>query len=1447
MCEKSVKTAILCRPVVLEDRLAFGCLNSFPLLKISKSSDHDTTQVHIGEDIFTPGSFYGYEGQGLHPDHLPVKEIDPLLTALFNGESAAIIAYGATGSGKSHFIGTNSILEDPSSSYSTNIPPNPHSALNYIADRLWILAHQRGGIDRVLKVDVSMVEIYREGNQREQLFNLLGFREKITRTTSSSSSSSSTAIWKPVSNKEELLHTLAEGAAIRYTDCNGINLRSSRSHAVITIRIAYTFEEKTVSAKLMLVDLAGSERAAGAMHGMAMAGGGAVAVAVTATTPQKTPIAFAGVQSVQATPPPQQQQQQVSPANTPSSPAPSFSTPMSRLATSNASNPFPATNNNHNNKNTMSRIPRTPASAFSSIPMTAPHTSTLQKQGAGINLGLFHLGRLVESLAQGASQQAGMYRNSELTKLLQPALGGGKDGNGGGCNTLMVGCISPLAFHEERTKTTLEFIAKAGTVKNRVSANVVHTEEREMIELKKKVKELEAVNQALVSELAVCTSRPDNSSGIYDTIITVPNDDEREMMNQASEICVCGQAYGAAASTPVPTAENNVVTEDLADIDDNEKMVLISEEEYRDLINLGRRERDRADGMAALLRHSQYRAEKMEVQVDSLQNQLVDKDEDYTVQCDGIEKEEEVGRERLAITPSNQVRAGEGERGDGTIAAASNRRRRRRESAIGLSAILSLAVTPVVEAADTLRSINVQHDAHDAEDQQQEVEESSTTADLVKVAADISTSISAPSSLVNRRRFTADELCMTQYSHLRPDILTVLKSQIERDHLFLTDDISSNDRRDSEPSRMMRMVSQERENEIAALRLIVATYNEYLGTIEASLTETSDEVIALQSTQQLDLLEAARQKTEYAQRCAAAEAELEDTKDELVVVRKMLAEKEWNDDVTAAAGLSSPSSSLPLSPMAAGLVSLKNKLSNAVSTSGTGTTSLAKSLLKKSVSKTSFGRGGYSRSASSGVSRLLYSAVSSSIPSGGEGGGGGGRRLSSSSSISSAAAYSYSPLGLPVEDAIAASPLEIVADKEKEMLDKENDVVIDLTSPDHGTTTTTTTTTNNNNIHNDAVNADDKLQQQQQPPLQHHCAPPTDMIQVIFPPKGKKGLFDPGNQTVLWRDRVYPASVWAGGDDDGDAWMHDIKLVHPVTNKKSEISLFQWLGRKSSTICTDDGSSMSSRVKTMCHFCTKNPAKPSAVHPEGLRDIKLCEECYEGLDVGNWKRRDIWWGALNTDGDAEEEEERNVDINVDEGWKYCFLCAGTAPGCTDTLVYCDEPECERGFCTGCLWRFTDDNLAAITAEGYKWQCLKCRDSPVANGDGTNEGPVVMAFSSSSFVPTRGGTNGNVSNKFSGANITGGDEENVPPPMQQHQGGGGMLMGAAAGVGGDGKRRRRLIINRVIPASPSEKESGMQQLFGRMEARRGGLSADYAARNPHWKVASQLQQQQPRRL
>jgi hypothetical protein len=40
--------------------------------------------------------------------------------------------------------------------------------------------------------------------------------------------------------------------------------------------------------------------------------------------------------------------------------------------------------------------------------------------------------------------------------LLRAALGGGSNEVSSGCNTLMLGCISPLALHLANTKSTLE-------------------------------------------------------------------------------------------------------------------------------------------------------------------------------------------------------------------------------------------------------------------------------------------------------------------------------------------------------------------------------------------------------------------------------------------------------------------------------------------------------------------------------------------------------------------------------------------------------------------------------------------------------------------------------------------------------------------------------------------------------------------------------------------------------------------------------------------------------------------------------------------------------------------------------------------------------------------------------------------------------------------------------
>lgn len=70
-----------------------------------------------------------------------------------------------------------------------------------------------------------------------------------------------------VSSAEELLGVLEMGNALRHTATTGMNEKSSRSHAILTLQLFQCFHDNTSflkhvrSSKLCLVDLAGSERA----------------------------------------------------------------------------------------------------------------------------------------------------------------------------------------------------------------------------------------------------------------------------------------------------------------------------------------------------------------------------------------------------------------------------------------------------------------------------------------------------------------------------------------------------------------------------------------------------------------------------------------------------------------------------------------------------------------------------------------------------------------------------------------------------------------------------------------------------------------------------------------------------------------------------------------------------------------------------------------------------------------------------------------------------------------------------------------------------------------------------------------------------------------------------------------------------------------------------------
>ena len=83
-----------------------------------------------------------------------------------------------------------------------------------------------------------------------------------------------------------------------------------------------------------------------------------------------------------------------------------------------------------------------------------------------INLSLMTLGTVISKLADGKKGEFVPYRNSKLTRILQPSLGGN-------AKTAIIATIALTEAHAEETSHTLRFAARAKNVINYVQVNEV--------------------------------------------------------------------------------------------------------------------------------------------------------------------------------------------------------------------------------------------------------------------------------------------------------------------------------------------------------------------------------------------------------------------------------------------------------------------------------------------------------------------------------------------------------------------------------------------------------------------------------------------------------------------------------------------------------------------------------------------------------------------------------------------------------------------------------------------------------------------------------------------------------------------------------------------------------------------------------------------------------------
>ncbi|XP_050228609.1 kinesin-like protein KIN-7O isoform X2 [Mercurialis annua] len=107
------------------------------------------------------------------------------------------------------------------------------------------------------------------------------------------------------------------------------------------------------------------------------------------------------------------------------------------------------------------------------------------KEGSHINKSLMTLGTVIKKLSEGAESQGGHvpYRDSKLTRILQPALGGN-------ANTAIICNITLAQIHTDETKSSLLFASRALRVTNCAHVNEILTDAALLKRQKKEIEEL---------------------------------------------------------------------------------------------------------------------------------------------------------------------------------------------------------------------------------------------------------------------------------------------------------------------------------------------------------------------------------------------------------------------------------------------------------------------------------------------------------------------------------------------------------------------------------------------------------------------------------------------------------------------------------------------------------------------------------------------------------------------------------------------------------------------------------------------------------------------------------------------------------------------------------------------------------------------------------------------
>uniref|UniRef100_A0A0E0BK74 Kinesin-like protein n=1 Tax=Oryza glumipatula TaxID=40148 RepID=A0A0E0BK74_9ORYZ len=117
------------------------------------------------------------------------------------------------------------------------------------------------------------------------------------------------------------------------------------------------------------------------------------------------------------------------------------------------------------------------------------------KEGKHINKSLMILGNVINKLSENGKQRGHIpYRDSKLTRILQPALGGN-------AKTSIICTAAPEEIHVEETRGTLQFASRAKCVSNCAQVNEILTDAALLKRQKQEIEELRKKLQGSHSEV----------------------------------------------------------------------------------------------------------------------------------------------------------------------------------------------------------------------------------------------------------------------------------------------------------------------------------------------------------------------------------------------------------------------------------------------------------------------------------------------------------------------------------------------------------------------------------------------------------------------------------------------------------------------------------------------------------------------------------------------------------------------------------------------------------------------------------------------------------------------------------------------------------------------------------------------------------------------------------